>query len=423
MKEINLSSMCHIFVFFTRSSGTFSLNLFIKIMYFILLFYCRWLDYFLSRIVYQAKAFVMNASRDQDKVATILALIIHRLLRIEERQTEVMEELHRFLKARVKDAVRKLGEHLKSDDVRNRFTTWTSDEVPKAESSWEVTKSNITKALNNRLREIIEHWEEDNHVFSNARQSLLQHFQQRYNFVEGQLRNLQGAVIDDDMEVPESIPADEGFTITEKVVIGVTSPIWVPLTLVALVIGAPVVGILSVKSKIEDRSRIKKYERDKCAFMAETAADYLHDVTNESVLKVFVKDQLKEAKLCLKQIEARIPELIAADKMLCRQLGDERRSKTEIKELYQPVMDEASEIRGYLAVFALKEIRPIDICSEELDWKEDMPSRLGSGAFASVYQGKMRKQGKQQTVALKVCSDVLDFKNASLIMAEVELLR
>ena len=365
----------------------------------------------------------MNASRDQDKVASILALILIRLMRIEEKQTEVMAELHNYLKARVKDAVQKLGEYLKSDDVRNRYTTWTLDEVPKAESSWEVTKSNITKALNNRLREIIEHWEEDKQIFSDARQSLLRHFQQKYHFVERQLQNLQAAVTDDAVDVPESMPADEGFTLAGKVALGVTSPIWVPLTLVALVIGAPVVGILSIKSKIEDRSRIKKYERDKCAFMAETSADYLDDVTHESLLKEFVKDQLKEAKLCLKQIEARIPELIEGDKMLLRQLRDEGRSKEEIKALYQPVMDGASDIRGHLAVFALKEIRAINITSKELDWKEDTPSRLGCGAFATVYQGKMRRQGKEQTVALKVCSEVLDFKNASLIMAEVELLR
>jgi len=365
----------------------------------------------------------MNASREQDKVANIFALITIRLMQIEEKQTEVMEELHSYLKGRVRGAVQKLGEHLRSDDVRNRFTTWTLDEVPKAESSWEVTKSNISKALSHRLREIIEHWEEDNHVFSDARQSLLRHFQQKYHFVERQLQNLQAVVIDDAVDVPESMPADEGFTFAGKVALGVTSPIWVPLTLVALVIGAPVVGILSIKSKIEDKSRIKKYERDKCAFMAETSADYLDDVTNESLLKEFVKEQLKEAKLCLKQIEARIPELIEVDKMLLRQLRDEGRSKEEIKASYQPVMDKASNIRGHLAVFALKEIRAVNITSKELDWKEDESSRLGRGAFATVYQGKMRKQGKEQTVALKVCSEVLDFKNASLIMAEVELLR
>ena len=367
----------------------------------------------------------MNASRDHDKVADKMALIVVRLLQIEERQTEVMEELHRYLKIRVNGGVQKLSEYLKSSVVRARFTSWTLDEVPKAEGSWEVTYNTITKALENRLREIIEHWEEDNQVFSDARKSLLDHFQQRYNFVEGQLRNLQGAVTNDDLDVPERAPRDEGFKLStaEKVAIGVTSPIWVPLTIVALVIGAPVVGILAIKNKAEDRGKIRKYEGDKCAFMAETSADYLDKVTNESVLKLFVKEQLKEAKLCLKQIEARIPELIEADKMLCRQLGDERRSKKEITEEYQPIIDEASDIRGHLAVFALKEIRAVDICSEELDWKEEYSSCLGSGAFAIVYQGKMRWKGKQQPVALKVCSKVLDVTNASLILAEVDLLR
>ncbi|KAL9963747.1 hypothetical protein ACROYT_G027281 [Oculina patagonica] len=383
----------------------------------------KWLDYLLSRIIYQAKAFVMNASRDHDKVARKMALILFRLFMIEKQQTQVMDELHNYLKVRVNRAVQDLSEYLKSDGVRARFTSWTLDEVPKAESSWEVTKSNIAKVLGRRLREIIEHWEEDKHVFSKARESLLQHFQQRYNFVEGQLRNLQVAVTNDDLDVPESSPHNESLSTAGKVIIGVTSPIWVPLTLVALVIGVPVVGILAIKNKLNDKRRIMKYEKDKCAFMAETSADFLDDATNEQVLKLFVKDQLKEAKLCLKQIEARIPELIQADKMLYNELRDETRSQEVIQEQYQPIMDEAHDIRGHLAVFGLKEIRSVDISSKELDWKEDLSSRLGSGAFATVYQGKMRRHGVEQIVALKVCNEILDAKNANLIMAEVDLLR
>lgn len=365
----------------------------------------------------------MNASRDHVEVAGRMASIINRLFVIEDQQTQVMEELKDLSKACVQNAVHGLSEYLNSRDVRARFVSWTLDDVPKAENSWEVTKSNITKALESRMREIIEHWEEDHHVFSDARKSLLKHFQKRFNFLEGQLRDLQSAVTNDDVEVPEGIPPDEGFTTAEKVVIGVTSLIWVPLSLVALVVGAPIVGVLAIKNTLEDRSRIKEYERDKCASMAKISADYLNDVTQEKALKLFVKDQLKEVKLCLKQIEARIPELIEADKMLCRQLADEKRTQKEIKELYQPIMDEASDIRGHLAVFALKEIRAADISSEELDWKEDMSCRLGCGAFATVYQGKMRRQEEEQAVALKVCREVLDSKNASLIMAEVDLLR
>ena len=383
----------------------------------------RWLDSLLSRTVYQAKAFVMNASRDREKVAQKMALIVMRLLKIEREQSQVLEDLHRYLKSRVDGALQKLSEYLSSDDVKARFTSWTLDEVPKAEDSWEVTRNKITKALSNRLREFIEQWEEDYKVFANARESLVQHFQRRYNFVEGQLRNLQGAITDDIPDVPESQPAEIDLTMTEKVIIGVTSPIWVPLGLVALVIGVPVVGIMAIKSKLENRRKNKKYEDDKCAFMTEISTEYLEAAKDENVLKAFVKDQMKEAKVCLKQIEARIPDLIEADKMLCKQLRDETRSQKDVEQLYQPIMDEGSRLRGHLALFGITEVRATDIRSEDLDWKENTSFRLGCGAFGVVYQGAMRRNGVVHSVALKVFNEVLDANNSSLIMTEVELLR
>ena len=377
----------------------------------------------LSRIIHQAKAFVMNASRDHREVAKRMESIISRLSQIEEKETEMMKGLRNHMEASVKSAVHELSEYLKSDDVKARFTTWTLDEVPNAESSWVVTNSYITKVLQKRLREIIEHWEEDKQVFSDARKSLVQHSQQWYNVVEGQLRNLQCAVTNDDLDVPEPISPKEGLTTGKKVVIGVTSPIWVPVSVVTLLISIPVVGVVEIINRLGERSRLEKYKRDKCAFMAKASTDYLDDAAKESVLKVFVENQVNEAKLCLEKIEGRIPELIEADKMLCKELSNVSLPQKEIQELYQPIMDEAYDIRGHLAVSAFNGIRAIDISSKELDWKEEVSSRLGGGAFATVYEGKMRRQGEEQTVALKVCKKELNARNASLIMEEVELLR
>ena len=123
----------------------------------------------------------MNASRDQAEVAEKMESITIRLFAIEEQQTQVIEELNNLLKARVKDAVHELSEYLNSRDIRVRFTSWNLDEVPKAESSWELTKSNISKALESRLQETIEHWEKDNQVFSDARKSLFFFF--NFNFL------------------------------------------------------------------------------------------------------------------------------------------------------------------------------------------------------------------------------------------------
>ena len=386
----------------------------------------RWLDCFLSRVVFQGKAFVLNASGDHAKAEQKLLSILHRLNKIKSQHGEVMEELRRNLKTQVEVAVKTLSEYLTSDGFRARFTSWTLDEVPKAEISWEVTINNIMKALRSRMKETLDQFEEDNQMFANARESLVQLFQQRFSYVEGELRNLQGAATADELDIPESDPPDDDlvFTTREKIIIGVASPIWVPLSLVALVIGVPVVGVMAIKSKVEDKNRIKKYEKDRCTFMAEASADYLDDL-DESEIRHFVEEQLEEAQLCLKQIEARIPGLIEADELLYNQLRDERRSSKEIQGLYQPSVDTASSIRGHLAVFGLREIYARDISSEELDWKEDNSSRLWSGAYANVYQGELKRHGVEETltVALEVYNEVLTTSNANQIMAKVELLR
>ena len=393
----------------------------INVVLFVVISY-RWLDYLLSRIIYQARAFVMNASRDRDKVIQKMGEIVNRLEAIEEQQSEVVADLRQYLKTRTNVALQRVTEYLSSEEVKARFTSWTLDEVPRSEDSWEVTRNQIAKALARRLREFIEQWEEDNKVFANARASLVQHFQTRYNFVEGQLRNLQNAITADDIVLEEQLP-ETNLSVTEKVIIGVTSPIWVPLGLVVLVIGVPIYGIMAIRSKLEDRKKIRKYEEDRCAFMREISAAYLEDIREKKWLKPFVKEQMKEAKVCLQQIAARLPELIEADKMLCNQLRDETRSQQDITKRYQPIMDEGSYLRGRLAEFGFKEVRVTDISAENLNWKEDASSRLGRGAFGAVYQGNMKRDKKSFTVALKVYNEVLDDKNASLFMAEVQMLR
>lgn len=365
----------------------------------------------------------MHAYRDRDEVAKRMDSIIRRLNQIEGKATEMKDELRNHLEVRVKRAVHELSEYLKSEEVRARFNSWTLDEVPKKGSSWEETNSNIAKVLKKRLQEIIEQWEEDNQVFSDARKSLFQHSQQWYNIVEGELRNLQCAVTNDELDVPESIPPKDGLTTTEKVFIGVTSPIWVPVFLLKVLIRAPVVGMVEVITKMKEIGRKREYETDECAFMARTSAGYLDDATKESVLRLIVNDQMKEAALCLKKIEDRIPERIEADKMLCEDLSRVSNLRIKKQEFYQPIMDQASNIMGRLAVFVLKEIRAIDISSDELHWNEETSPCLGCGSFATVYQGQMRRQGEEQTVALKVCREELEERNASLILEEVERLR
>ena len=330
-----------------------------------------------------------------------------------------MPILEEYSKRRTEEAIQELSQYLSTEEVKSRFTSWTLNEVPELHGSWEATEFQIMKVISGRLQAIIRQWEEDYQVFADARKSVLKHLQQRYNRVEAQLQNLQSAFTVVNNGVQQTSLPQAVLTTRDKVIIGVLSPIWIPLGLIAAVIEAPVAAITAIKENIAERKKIKKYEADKCAFMANVAAKYLEEAMSKPALEEFVKKQSQEVEICLQQIQVRIPQMIKADKMLCEQLIDE----TVVDcNLYKPKLEEFSKLRGDLVIFGFKEVLN-NINRNELEWKEDASHRLGNGSFACVYKGIMNKGGGFQPVALKVCHQELNTHNASDVMAEVELLR
>ena len=121
-----------------------------------------------------------------------------------------------------------------------------------------------------------------------------------------------------------------------KVVIGVTSPIWIPIGVVAFVLCVPVVGVMTMKEKLENWNKIRKCENKKCSFMAKASLEYLFEVAKEQNLKSLVVEQLNEARVCLEKVANRIPELIKADKIFCQKLTNDNSSQKEL-DFYRPI--------------------------------------------------------------------------------------
>ena len=74
-----------------------------------------------------------NATRDQEEILKLITTVCTRLSCIEEKKNEVMQDLRTHLEGRTKDEVKNLSNYLCSDAIKSPFTSWTSDEVPKAE--------------------------------------------------------------------------------------------------------------------------------------------------------------------------------------------------------------------------------------------------------------------------------------------------
>ena len=370
------------------------------------------------------KAFIRNSSEDRKDVIDRMMFITNRLQSIERQKGTVSKELQSYLENKTDHAVRALSRYLKSPEVIQQFSSWTLDDVPNTEQSWELTKNYIQKALMRRLQEKIKEWEEKNHIFSDARASLIQYFQERFSYVEGQLRVLEGSVLAGDAasSASHSLVLDD-FSAPEKVMIGVASPIWVPVGLVVSVVSVPVVGAIALKEKIKNTNKTRQYNKDRCAFMEKASQKYLNESAEEQHLKSFVMEQLKEAQVCLKQVLDRIPQLIEEDKMLCQQLRDENRSKKEVEDFYQLLHKKSVQIRDEMALFGIKEVRTMDISCDDLEWKDN--ALLALGTFAAVYRGKLKMQGKDKPVdvAVKVWNEELNGDTASGFLSEAEILR
>ncbi len=375
-------------------------------------------------MAYHTKAFIHNSRNDRADVIERMMFITERLLKIERQQSSVNKELQEYLENETDNAVSALSRYLMSYDVVEQFASWTIDDVPSTEERWEVTRSYIEKALMKRLQDEIAAWEEEHHVFADARTSLIQYFQERFKFVEGQLRNLESSVLAEDAASLASGHLDtESFTVAERVIIGVKSPISIPVGLVVLIVSVPVFGAMAVKEKWKDWGKRKQFEKDKFTFMAKASKKYISEAAEEKKVRSYVEKQLNGPQYYLDQVVARIPELIKADKMLCQQLRDENRSQKEIEDFYKPLYKKSLQLRGRMALFGIKEVRSMDISCSDLEWNDDKSSLLGTDAFASVYRGKLKQREGEQPVALKVWKEELNDSNASAFLAETEMLR
>ncbi len=374
-------------------------------------------------MAFYTKAFIHYSHKDRSK-AERMALITERLEKIEKQESSVNKELQEYLDNETNNAVCELSKYLKSSEVEEQFTSWTSDDVSNSDDRWELMVTNyIQTALMKRLKELITAWEDKHHVFADVRTSLIQYFQQRFNVVEGQLRDLESSLLADDAASSESgHQGGNKLQLAKRVILAVIyyTPKDVAAKMLHLTFNFAFLGTKVAKREIEYWLKTKEFKKDKCAFMAKASKEYLAEVTEEENLRTFVVEQLKECDVCLKQVVTRIPELINADKMLFQLLRDEKRSPQEIEHLNKPLCQGSLELRECMALFCIKEIRSMDISCSDLKWNEDGSSLLGTGSFGSVFRGRLTQGEEEQPVALKLWNNGFD---ASVFLAETETLR
>lgn len=341
-----------------------------------------------------------------------------------------MQDIRNCFEEKVKETAQELYRHLSSEEVVKRFSLWTKDKAPVVKDSWQETQADVERALQSRLNEVVESWEAKNNVLGRARECLIESFEKHYLDVRGQLQDVERAIIEEDgnLASPNNNILSSSSTV-EKVtrVTGVLSLIAVgaaglafgPVYLLAL----PLAPSVLLYKEWTGFLRRWIYQSDKVSFLKSPSEKFLQCVADPENVKSFVRGKLKDVEIYLDSMEQTLPKLIEADKKLCEQLAGDRRSQANKEKLYMPISGYSLQQRRQLAIFGMTEVCATSICRNDVKWNEDESSKLGSGSFATVYKGNLRRHGKDQIVALKVFHKKLCEENAIAIMEEIYLLR
>ena len=374
------------------------------------LFVFRWLYKLFSRIFTQAKLIVVNASKSPDEIKKRVGKTFSHLEAIEKDQGKVIKDLRKCFEEKVDSVVHQLALHLLSHDIKKCFTEWFKEEAPDKDASWEEVEEKANAAFSKRFLEIVDQWEQENKVFSTTCIFLMGQFQSYVNTVEFKLQNVQREAVDDDSSNPNKVVFRIQVSFLQKAIWNIKN---VTLGVIGRIIR------LWIKASIDDSIKRDIQASDVKLLYTDLLEEVSKGILTDSIkkkLKPFVEDKLKDAKLYLDRIEARLQELIEADRSLYEQL---RKRPAR----YQLVFHEVTQHRDQLAKFGLNEVCAVKIDREELEWKEETSSCLGRGASGTVYQGTMKRDGEVKNVALKVWNKARDAANAKEIMEEVKNLR
>ena len=386
----------------------------------------RWLECVISGMANHMKM-VMDFLCPSTDRKTVSASNSKRLHNAERQLCSLECEFQERFRKLTDGAVRSLSDHLQTYEVMKQFTSWTLDDIPRTGESWEETEQLIQDQFMKRLQNTIDAWEEKNKILSNN--SLVQWSHQQldesksllpYQYLENFV-NADGAT-----SRSNTCVSSNRFDTAKKVMIGLTSPIWVPVGLTILFGSIPVLGVTTTKEKVRNVKRSRKYSKDKHSFIVRASHKFLRKVTQEQQLSLLVKERLKDVPVSFKEGSSRLRELIAADKILCQQLRDATRSGEEIEKHYGRLGEMSMRVKEKMALFSIKELQSMEISHKDLQWDRDDPtSLLGNGESASVYRGTFRLPGQSEPtqVAVKLWSKELNESISIGFLSKTETLR
>ena len=346
--------------------------------------------------------------------------------RLKSSQECMIDELSQHQQQVFQEIVKKLAEHFKSEETIKKFCEWSKDEAPAALATWRETKSEALKCISERIHQFVQQWEDDQHEFKKAQDSLIQYCTEKYDVMAEEIYKVEEQAFLNETE--SDVLQDKDVTQSRHR--KSTAPTWLREGLASVVVGSS--GALGKLLRLGARgkrkphllSQLERYNNSPCGYMSQRSRKCLDGFTTQDRLLPFITEQLEDAVQFLRQIKEKITQLREGDAQLYLQLLENKKSKTEIEEIYEPLKVQIRLLQYGLTIYNVSEIRTSDFKDEELKCDEKWESIIGEGSFSTVYKGVLSREGQPKIkVALKRYREPLTTNNAWHFADEERALR
>eukprot|EP00058_Branchiostoma_floridae_P009606 XP_002595094.1 hypothetical protein BRAFLDRAFT_90204 [Branchiostoma floridae] len=353
----------------------------------------------------------------------------------------VIEELTSKLLRATTDAVQLLKTHLQSDKTRAIIVKGVLKEVPSLRSikTHDSLLDQAARLVRLHIEGAIRRWfsyQRDQQYFCKIEADLITDFKDRLNLIE----KIHDQEIDQALnaDLPFTHAAlsqntrsgDEDFNVWEKMILGFSAPLWVPVGLViGVLVGLPIWGVMTVHDNMtkgaakraSDTEFMKAYNEDKVGYITVITNETVDNFCQKDKLKDYINDVLQKPRECLTKLEHAIPKIEKADRQMIEALRNEDRKENDLRGIYEPQFEQCKALQCKLAFFNLRRLGQIEYNLDDL--LASMPRKIGSGGFGQVYKVQIKSQGSLKEAALKIEKEAITEKNVIKFHDEEECLR
>jgi len=323
-----------------------------------------------------------------------------------------------------------LDEHLNSKETKGRIFLWSIPELPNG-ADIEVIEYKAKDMIIKRINEETREWCNKNDV-NNITQELSDLFKRECKLIDAQCDEINKTLLDirmpldehlHDFSEPNPTSHDPLFTKHEKIVLAVTSPLWLPLVIGAGLIALPFGVVVGVKDLVQQTKKMNDYNSNKLKYMMDWSDMVLDKYSQNTIYKLMEDTYLNDFNMKVKFVcENVIPNQIAADEKFINNIKDEMRSSCEIREQYQPLEKSCKCMLGKLLLIYMDYFSGYKLSHNEIR-EGDRRQEIGKGNFSDVHAAEILINGEWIKAAVKTLRKPLDNIQSYIQLTEVQNLR